>query len=324
MTTSASTARTVADLVGWTPVDVGLETDTPWVDWGDLRGLRFDEPFVDGTISRWAFAEPPPGIVRTGLEALAALDAAPSLDPVGFIFHLSRCGSTLLSRLLRQCPGCLVLSEAEIINKVLLAPSGVLDRDDKVQLLRWLLRALGRRRFGDERHLIVKVSSWNVLHAELFSAAFPEAGLVWLQRAPAEVIASMVRRPPSWLGLAPADLAPLIGVAEHEVPTLGLVEKCARSLGRMLTAAHGLEAPVIDYADLPDAAWMRVARQFGVQPTASDVGRMRKEARYSAKDGDGRLFNAAADTATLTDAARAAAARHADALYASLRSRRLS
>jgi len=324
MMARASAARTVADLIGWTPIDIDLEADTPWVDWGDLRGLRFEDPFVDGTISRWAFAEPPPEVVRTGLEALAALDVAPSLDPAGFIFHLSRCGSTLLSRLLRQAPGCLVLSEAEIVNKVLLTPSGVLDRDDKVQLLRWLLRALGRRRFGDERRLIVKVSSWNVLHAELFSAAFPDAGLLWLQRAPAEVIASMVRRPPSWLGLAPAELALLIGVAEHAVAALDVAEKCGRSLGRMLMAARNLKAPVIDYADLPDAAWMTVAQKFGVELTASDVARMQEEARYSAKDGDRRLFNAAADTATLTDVARAAAAQHADALYASLKSRRMS
>lgn len=301
-----------------------MEADPPWVDWGDLRGLRFDAPFLDGTISRWAFTEPPPKIVRTGLEVLAALDAAPSLDPAGVIFHLSRCGSTLLSRLLRKPPGCLVVSEAEIVNKVLLTPCTVLDRDDKVQLLRWLVRALGRRRFGDERHLIVKASSWNVLHAELFTAAFPDASVIWLQRAPAEVIASMVRRPPSWLGLAPGDLAPLIGVFEHEVSSLSLVEICARSLNRMLTAAQYLHAPVIDYADLPDVAWMKVAQGFGVQTTATDVARMREESRYSAKDGDGRLFNAAADTAMLTDAARAAAAEHADALYASLRSRRSS
>ena len=89
MTSRVSTARTVADLSRWTPVDIGLEADTPWVDWGDLRGLRFEDPFVDGTISRWAFSEPPPEVVRTGLEVLAALDAAPSLDPAGFIFHLS-------------------------------------------------------------------------------------------------------------------------------------------------------------------------------------------------------------------------------------------
>ena len=39
------------------------------IDWGDLRGVRFAEPFFDQTVERWAGRDPAP-LVRTDLEAL--------------------------------------------------------------------------------------------------------------------------------------------------------------------------------------------------------------------------------------------------------------
>ena len=90
-----------------TPVALTLGA-APSIDWSDLDGVRFSEPFFDQTIERWAGGNPPPRLVNTGLDALEALDGAPALDPALLIFHLSRCGSTLMSRLLGTRPGTLV------------------------------------------------------------------------------------------------------------------------------------------------------------------------------------------------------------------------
>ena len=38
--------------------------------------------------------------------------AEPGIDPTGFIFHLARCGSTLVSQMLAALPEHIVLSEA--------------------------------------------------------------------------------------------------------------------------------------------------------------------------------------------------------------------
>ena len=91
----------------------------PAVYWADLSAERFAEPFFDQTVNRWVAGLDARPLVRTGLEALAALDGEPSLEPAGMIFHLSRCGSTLVSRLLGTLPGVVVLAEPAPLNTLL-------------------------------------------------------------------------------------------------------------------------------------------------------------------------------------------------------------
>src|ERR1700722_13069754 len=149
----------VADLALWTPVAINLGPGAATIDWGDLRGVRFAEPFLHQTIERWAGDDPAP-LVRTGIDALAALDDAPALDPTALIFHLSRCGSTLLSRLLSMSPGTLVVSEPAPVNTLLLGDPKAVAPLTQVEALRLLVRALGRCRFGDEHRYIVKLTRW--------------------------------------------------------------------------------------------------------------------------------------------------------------------
>ena len=98
----------LTDLVHWTPIRFDFSGPAPTVDWADLSAERFVEPFFDQTVARWASGPHARPLVRTGLEALVALDDEPSLEPAGMIFHLSRCGSTLVSRLLGTLPGVVV------------------------------------------------------------------------------------------------------------------------------------------------------------------------------------------------------------------------
>ena len=101
----------IADLARWTPIRFDFSGPAPTVDWADLSAERFDEPFFDQTVARWATSPGAQPLVRTGLDAFLALDSEPSLDPAGMIFHLSRCGSTLVSRLLGALPGVVIVAE---------------------------------------------------------------------------------------------------------------------------------------------------------------------------------------------------------------------
>src|ERR1700729_4602893 len=116
------------------------------VDWADLSAERFDEPFFGQRVAWWATGPGARPLVRTGLDAFLALDSEPSLDPAGMIFPLSRCGSTLVSRLLGALPGVVVVAEPSPLNALLgLDPSRV-DGPTLVRVVRALVRALGRRR----------------------------------------------------------------------------------------------------------------------------------------------------------------------------------
>ncbi len=287
-----------AALARLTPVALNLAAPSPFVDWGDLGAVRCNDPFFQQTVNRWAASEPRPRLLRTDLGALADFERALGHDPDALLFHMSRCGSTLLSRLIATAPDTLTISEPQPVNALLAGAPPAADEILLAKALRCLIRALGCRRFG-ERFYLVKLSSWNVRRLALFRRAFPAAKIVFVQRAPAAVMASLRADPPGWLQWRsePAAAQMLFGIAPEALPQLDDDAFAAEALAAMLDAARVAAqdgALVVDYSELPAAAWRRVAPFIGLPLTAPDVTRMRDEARYDAKHAGQRVFTGAA------------------------------
>jgi hypothetical protein len=315
----------LVDLARWTPVRLDFSGPAPTVDWADLSAERFVEPFFDQTVARWASGLGARPLVRTGLEALVALDGEPSLEPAGIIFHLSRCGSTLVSRLLGTLPGVIVLAEPAPLNVLLGLDPDRVDEAALVGVVRVLVRALGRCRHGDERRLVLKCTSWNIRRRAVLAAAFPDTPWIWVQRDPARVVASLLAKPPGWLGLqaAPQGAARRFGLDPAAVPAMGRAEFAARALGAMLEAAaiDPARRLCIDHADLPAAVWKRVAPHFGLAADPAAIERMIEESRFYAKDPVSRVFAGdAPERRPMTDAIRQAAQRFAEPGYRALAS----
>jgi hypothetical protein len=316
----------LADLARWTPIRFDFSGPVPLVDWADLTAERFIDPFFDETVARWLSGPHARPLVRTGLEALVALDSEPSLAPAGMIFHLSRCGSTLASRLLRAVPGVVVLAEPAPLNALLRLDPGLVDEATLARLVRVLVRALGRCRLGGERQLVLKCTSWNIRRRAVLAAAFPETPWIWVQREPARVLASLLAEPPGWLGLQgrPQRTERLFGLDASAVPAMSRVEFAARVLGAMLDAAAtdpDLRL-VIDYTDLPAAVWQRVAPHFGLEADVAVIERMIEESRFYSKDSASRVFTGDVPERRLaTDEMRAAAERFAEPSYRAVASR---
>lgn len=314
------------DLTRWTPLALDFAAAPIALDWGDLRAERFTDPFFDQTVERWA-GRAEARLHRTDLKTLLAVDAtAPSLDPAAFIFHLSRCGSTLLSRLLATLPGMVVVSEPSILNRFLLEQAALGDRDERVRVLRALVRALGRKRRGDERRYVVKLSSWNVAQLALYRAAFPEARIVWLQRAPLEVLVSLYREPAGWEQLCrdPDRAEALLGIPAAEIRALGGELFSARVVRALLDAAQTLEGTTLylDYGELPAAIWARVAPFLGWSLSEAHILRMSDEARFEAKKPERATFTRKAATAALSPALAAYVERDLAPRYRALEQRR--
>jgi len=314
----------LADLAHWTPVRLDFSGPAPTVDWADLSDERFVDPFFDQTVTRWASGPRARPLVRTGFGALAALDSEPSLEPAGMIFHLSRCGSTLVSRLLGTLHGVIAVAEPSPLNALLGLDPDRVDEAWLIQSVRLLVRALGRRRHGDERRLVLKCTSWNIRRRAILAAAFPGTPWIWVQRDPARVIASLLAKPPGWLRLQAGQqwAARRFGVDPEAVSAMAQPEFAARALGAMLKAAATDRAGriCIDHADLPDAVWQRVAPHFGLEADPAAIERMIEEARFYTKDVAPRVFAGdAPDQRPLTDAMREAAERFAAPGYRALK-----
>jgi hypothetical protein len=315
----------LADLALWTPVRLDFSGPAPAIYWADLSAERFVDPFFDQTVTRWASGPRARPLVKTGLEALAALDGEPSLEPAGIIFHLSRCGSTLVSRLLGTLPGVVVLAEPTPLNALLGLDPDRVDEATLAKIVRLLVRALGRLRHGNERRLVLKCTSWNIRRRAVLAAAFRETPWIWIQRDPAHVLASLLANPPGWLGIqaAPQRAARRFGLDPAAVPAMTRAEFAARALGAMLAAAATDPARRlrIDHADLPHAVWTRVAPHLGLEADDAAVDRMIEEARYYSKDSTPRIYAGhAPERHPMTDAMREAAQCFADPGYRALAS----
>lgn len=315
-----------ADLARWTPVAFHPGVPESCIDWCDMTGERFADPFFHETVARLTKGTGERPVVRTPLAALTELDGAPSLDPCGLVFHMGRCGSTLVGRLLSLVPGVVAVREPTPINNLLEAGPASMDESERVRILRLLVRALGRVRFGDERSYVLKLSSWNVCHASLFRRAFPGVPMVWVQRRPLEVLASMIEGPPGWLALRdrPAQVAHQFGLDPARLPgRMDGFEFAGRLVAAMLDAALATDACIVDYDELPDAVPDIVAPHFGIACSAGDRAAMEELARYHAKRADAVPFTDDTERKhTVPDRAVAVASSLLEERYSRLNERR--
>jgi hypothetical protein len=258
------------------------------VDWCHLGDLRFTDPFFAQTIDR-AMAHPF-NLLFGRSSALDALDEpeASALRPAGLIFHMTRCGSTLITRMLASLRTAVVLSEPPPIDHLLRAPAGQPDVtiDRILGWVRGLTAALGRRRHPEERELIIKLEGWHTLLLPQIRRAFPDVPWAFLYRQPLEVLASLdLMRPHRMM---PGAIAPaLVGLSSSQALAMPLDRYAAVMLERIcrVAAEHCGEGDgmLIEYRELPDAVPARLLAHFGLDCGAGDMARMREVARFDAK-----------------------------------------
>jgi hypothetical protein len=277
------------ELRGWTPIRVYWQDDEPMVDWCLLGDERFTDPFFDQTIDR-CLRSPFRMLFRhqTPIAALGDVTGTPSAPPAGFVFHMSRCGSTLVSQMLAARREHIVISEAGPIDTVLQSHRrrpGVGD-EQRIEWLRGLLAAYGQPGCGPEQRLFVKFDSWSVLDLPLVARAFPDVPWVFLYREPVEVLESHAREPGSQM--VPGMLEPeLLGLDRPAVGSVSLGEYAARVLAAVCAAAvqhHTLgRCLLVNYADLPSAVGTDICPLFGVTANGEDLDRMAEVAQFHVK-----------------------------------------
>ncbi len=174
----------MTDFSGWVPLRIYWRDSRPIVDWGHLGTRRFTEPFFTQTIDR-CVRHPADLLFRpqTPLEELGDMAGAQAgVRPAGFIFHMSRCGSTLISQMLAASPENVVLSEAAPIDDILRAHfrNPAVTEEQRVQWLQWLVNILAWRRHPAEKHVFIKFDCWHVLFLPLIQRAFPDVPWIFL------------------------------------------------------------------------------------------------------------------------------------------------
>jgi hypothetical protein len=176
-----------------------------------------------------------------------------------------------------------VISEAPPVDHVLRAPAG---ESQRVEWLRALLTALGQRRGGDADRLFVKFDAWHIVDLALVQRAFPAVPCVFLYRDPAAVVASQFRMP--GLHMVPGLVDPsLIGLDLPAALQLGREEYIGRMLGALyaagLTCAREGRVALMNYAELPEAAVVRLLEWCGLKSDDGIRERLDRVTQFDAK-----------------------------------------
>jgi len=280
-------------LDGWIPIRVYCNDHRPFVDWCWIGTRRFTEPFFDHTIEA-VLRLPFSTLFRpqTSIDMLhERYETNRGLEPQGFIFHMSRCGSTLVSQMLSSLPNTLMISEAGSIDSVLRLRfvDSALTPEDRAKILKWIVGILGQRRCGDEEHFFIKFDSWASLDLPSIHRAFPSVPWIFVFRNPIEVIVSQLAH--RGAHMVPGAIQPeLFGMTIESVYQMRPEEYCSRVLASICQAVldHHSICPgkMINYRDLPEAVFDQIAPFFGLKLSETDRATMRRVMLRDAKNPD--------------------------------------
>ncbi|WNW12300.1 sulfotransferase family protein [Pseudomonas sp. DTU_2021_1001937_2_SI_NGA_ILE_001] len=274
-------------LKGWLPIRIWQQDGQWWVDWCWFGQQPLEQPFFRDAVEQ-ALRLPFNQALRrqTPLQVLCEWPVA-DIQPVAFIHHASRCGSTLVCQMLACLDAFIVISEAPPVDTLLRANMAPVLRQ---AALRGLLAAYGQARRGTERALVIKHDAWNIGELPLMREVFPQVPWLFIYRDPLEIAVSHRRAPgmhmvPGMIGASclddpahdPACREDFIAGRVGRTLALGL-EQCRKAGGwaldyrDVLEAMHGPLGDLLGLTAQERETARAASRQHAKQPAQVFVG----------------------------------------------------
>jgi len=189
---------------GIIPVSITAEFRVVWLDVGDY-------PYKE-----WKFRYATRNLIKqrgigncftTDIQFLASknLTLNDCQNPSGFIFHMSKCGSTLVAKVLDQPDNQIVIKEPTPLHENLWKyltnnwQESVTFTEDNLRLIRNLIQLMGRKRLIKQDRYFVRFRSWNIAFVEVIQQAFPDTPSLFIYRDPVKVMASILNKPTTGL-----------------------------------------------------------------------------------------------------------------------------
>jgi hypothetical protein len=266
-----------ASLKGFVPIHLRLRRETSEVTWIDASNMRLSEPFFFQTLQR-VTTERKCARVVTDLDAVIELaEQLPNREPDGFIFHTSRCGSTLVCNALKCLTQTTIVAEAQPISATLApyAPSTIWPfppetwERNRDRLVWAMITIFGQLRASPTARFYIKFNSWNTLALHIVKAVWPSVKWVFLYRDPIETLVSNLRRRPSWLQqkASPERTSAFFGFAPEHVSAMSVEEFGARVIARYYSNAATMadeRSLLKDYKKLNRDGLRQILDFFGV------------------------------------------------------------
>jgi hypothetical protein len=288
------------DFKGWLPVDADVVEGRPGLWWMEMLGVSLTEPFFQQTVER---AKREKRAERfTEFDVLLQVEKQfESVEPTGFIFHSSRCGSTLVANACRAIPNSIVLSEANAIDKLI--ARFITDAGNPVKeslysvFLRGVVHALAQRRTGDEQSLFIKFACCSFSQFKRIKRIWPNVPWLFLYRDPVEIIVSNMRDVPPWL--VDNDRRVLSSITGDQ-SEMSLEELCARTIGSLYSTAYALadgNSMLLNYNQLSVPVIAEALNFFKIDLSSEELDTIARTTKAYSKEVSGtRAFVADAVT----------------------------
>jgi len=219
---------------------------------------------------------------------------ADSIAPSGLIFHISRCGSTLLGKALARTPKHIVINQGGPLQRGFWAwltddwKTETQATPENLAMFRRLVGAMTRPRTGIETASFVKFISWNALYMDFVHKAYPGLPSLFLYRDPVEVIASVLKETTAALlakGTLEAEF--LTGLPPEENNAIANVDYLARCFARYFQTAldHAGDVQLLNYTDINADKFPEIVdKGLRFTPQTEDMPLMLEQFNFHSKD----------------------------------------
>lgn len=314
----------------WIPARVSWQEREPLIDWCYLGEQRTSELNFDQTLNQCI--QLPFNLLfrhQTSMEVLRRVDEArPGMRPAGFIFHSTRSGSSLLTRMLAALPANIVLSEVRPLDTLLRAKRfdpAVTDAR-RVEWVRLIVSCLAQPSREGERHLFIKFHSWSIFELRIIRLAFPHVPWIFVYRDPLEELVSQMKQRDAHM--IPGVIDPqMFGMDHVTISEMAPEDYCSRVLQALFEAA--LQS-LPDGGLLINSSQLRtefslISRFFRLSWTDAEVEIMKSKTKPHSKDPSGTFQDdSARKRAQASEQVVEAATRWLYPIYEKLESARLA
>jgi hypothetical protein len=266
---------------GWLPIEIGLDrrpdiVPEAMVRWMEFGATPLAEPFFDHTMEKLRAATPAAREIDTDVDTLLRVGARlKAVQPVGFIFHISHCGSTLISNAMKTSDEAVVVSESRPVSVILRSRAEnvspyLRERWEVTRraLLDSMFSLFAHHPTGQPHPLVIKFPSVSIMSMELVRSYWPDVPCVIVIRDPVEVMVSSLSGG-GWMTFKerPELATEIFGWSSIDRPVSAMLDQefCARVLGSFCEAAlraHDDKCMVVDYLDLSPNKMREIAAFF--------------------------------------------------------------
>jgi hypothetical protein len=269
------------ELENWIPYKLSFVEEQPRCEWLYTDDKEFTEPFFDETISLCRQNNVRSYRSVSGIEVLPHWSKGIEwVPPSAFIFHVSRCGSTLASQLLVQDRNNIVLSEVPFFDAILRAGNSI-----PVEVLKDAIAFYSPVK-NYRKRLFIKTDSWHIFFYKQLRALYPQTPFILLYRRPDEVVRSQQKR--RGMHAIPGLIEPALFGFENDVTQMNQDVYLGEVLDKYFQAflqviEQDSLATLINYNEGPVAMVETIARITDTHINDDEMEKIKSRAMYHAK-----------------------------------------